>query len=377
MSPAALDQPESVSETPFQKVAECLYRHKSSTVYYALVKRAGKQYRRSLRTIDRKLAERRLAEFRQKVGRLEQKKSLGKVTFEEVANAWFQSIKGNLKSKSAERRETSIRQLSAAFTGLPVRNLTTKDCDDWSARRGAGISASTYNNEMETLRAILEYAVREGIILDNPARVLKRRKLGKPQILIPSKAHFRQLVEDMRQQDSRSGPAADLVEILAYSGMRLAEATSIRWREIFVEQRQFVVTGGEAGTKNHEVRNVPLFPALQQFLERLKGQLRPAPGDKIVRIDSAKRSMASACERLGLPHFTHHSLRHYFVSNAIEAGVDFKTIAAWIGHKDGGLLVAKTYGHLRDTHSSEMARRMTFSAHEDDLGSMGRTQAQC
>ena len=28
-------------------------------------------------------------------------------------------------------------------------------------------------------------------------------------------------------------------------------------------------------------------------------------------------------------------------------------------HKDGGLLVAKTYGHLRDTHSMEMAKRMT------------------
>lgn len=33
-----------------------------------------------------------------------------------------------------------------------------------------------------------------------------------------------------------------------------------------------------------------------------------------------------------------------------------------LGHKDGGVLVAKTYGHLRDTHSHEMAKRMTFSA---------------
>jgi len=33
--------------------------------------------------------------------------------------------------------------------------------------------------------------------------------------------------------------------------------------------------------------------------------------------------------------FTHHSLRHYVVSNAIEAGVDFKTIAAWVGGMGG------------------------------------------
>ena len=45
-------------EATFQKVAECLYRHQSSDIYYALVKRSGKQYRRSLQTKDRKLAER-------------------------------------------------------------------------------------------------------------------------------------------------------------------------------------------------------------------------------------------------------------------------------------------------------------------------------
>ncbi len=57
-------------------------------------------------------------------------------------------------------------------------------------------------------------------------------------------------------------------------------------------------------------------------------------------------------------------MRHYFVSNAIEAGVDFKVIAGWVGHKDGGVLVAKTYGHLRDAHSFEMAKRMTFTAEQ-------------
>jgi hypothetical protein len=51
-------------------------------------------------------------------------------------------------------------------------------------------------------------------------------------------------------------------------------------------------------------------------------------------------------------------MRHYFVSNAIEKNIDFKVIAARIGHKDGGLLVAKTYGRLRDSHSHEMAKRM-------------------
>jgi hypothetical protein len=67
--------------------------------------------------------------------------------------------------------------------------------------------------------------------------------------------------------------------------------------------------------------------------------------------------MAHACKAASLPDFTLHNrafcapspvlrppitnnldpITLYFVSNAIEAGVDFKTIAAWVGHKDGGL----------------------------------------
>jgi hypothetical protein len=42
--------------------------------------------------------------------------------------------------------------------------------------------------------------------------------------------------------------------------------------------------------------------------------------------------------------------------------VDFKAIAGWLGHKDGGVLAAKTYGHLRNEHSAAMAQRMTFDA---------------
>ena len=41
----------------FLKVGENLYRRKATRVYYALVKRGRKQFRRSLKTTDRKLAE--------------------------------------------------------------------------------------------------------------------------------------------------------------------------------------------------------------------------------------------------------------------------------------------------------------------------------
>src|SRR5262249_29855409 len=147
-----------------------------------------------------------------------------------------------------------------------------------------------------------------------------------------------------------------------YSGMRLAEATALLWRNVDFSRSSFTVTGGEQGTKNHEPRTVPLFPAMAEVLQRIQGDNVVDPSDRVIPISTAKTALARACDDPGIPDFTHHSMRHYFVSNAIEAGVDFKVIAGWVGHKDGGVLVAKTYGHLRDTHSFEMAKRMTFSA---------------
>ena len=53
--------------------------------------------------------------------------------------------------------------------------------------------------------------------------------------------------------------------------------------------------------------------------------------------------------------------RHYFISHCVMAGIDYKTIAYWVSHRDGGVLIGKLYGHLDTTHSEEMTDKL--SAH--------------
>lgn len=206
----------------------------------------------------------------------------------------------------------------------------------------------------------MNYAMREGLVTNNPALTIGWRKMPKRKIFIPTKEQFATLINTIRSFDPRAWGGADLVELLAYSGMRLSEATGMVWGEIDFERGQFTVTGGAKGTKNHEARTVPLFTALRSLLERLKQQQPPTPTQRVIPIATAKTAIGHACEKAGLPHFHHHLFRHFFVSQAIENGVDFKTISAWVGHKDGGVLVAKTYGHLSDVHSAAMAKKMTF-----------------
>jgi integrase len=345
------------------KVAECLYRRESSGIYYALVKRSGKQYRRSLKTNERKLAERSLSDFREKIMRLSPGVSASQIDFSSLATRWLETLRPTLKPSSFRRRDVSLAQIKPYLGGLLLRHITSRVCEEWAAQRSPEIAASTYNNERDSIIAVLNYAKREGYILDNPATVLQRRRLSRRQVLIPTKDQFVKLVRALRGMDRRYQEAANLVELLAYSGMRLAEATALRWRDISWDLARFVVRGGVDGTKNREVREVPLFPAMKTFVENLRAARQLAlQEDLVIGIAAARKAMEAACRVAEIPGCTHHTLRHYFVSNAIEAGVDFKVIAGWVGHKDGGLLVAKTYGHLRDSHSQEMAKRMTFSA---------------
>src|SRR5204862_1642721 len=102
---------------------------------------------------------------------------------------------------------------------------------------------------------------------------------------------------------------------------------------------------------------VPIFPQLRPLLERLcEGKVN---GDRILKVRDAKKALAGACRRLGLPSFSQRSLRRMFITRAIERGADVKVIAQWQGHKDGGKLILDTYSHVNPVHSQRMAQLMT------------------
>jgi integrase len=52
-------------------------------------------------------------------------------------------------------------------------------------------------------------------------------------------------------QDSqeKAKPGADLVELLAYSGCRIAEANALTWANVDFAKNTLAVTGGAGGTK--------------------------------------------------------------------------------------------------------------------------------
>ncbi len=81
----------------------------------------------------------------------------------------------------------------------------------------------------------------------------------------------------------------------------------------------------------------------------------------VMNIHECQKSMDRAAKIVGMERITHHDLRHLFATICIESGVDIPTVSRWLGHKDGGALAMKVYGHLRDEHSATQAQRVRFA----------------
>jgi len=365
MKNATLGGGKAARKLVFHRVAENLYRLEQSGGYYALVKRGDKQFRRSLKTKDRKLAERKLTELRAQVGILK----LGddaRLSFEEVAKRWMMATSHTIKASTVRRRDTCIKNLAPFFAGVSARNITIRHCERWLTERASKIAPQTMANELNALRPIFAYAVKNGIMLSNPAADIRRTKAVQKPMVIPTRQQFHRLIETIRQSDGhqdsqqKAKPGADLVELLAYSGCRIAEATALTWANVDFNAGTLEVRGGVDGTKNHEVRTIPITDALRGLLLRLQVERKPKPSDRIMPIDRAHTCLRTASRRLGYPLFSHHDFRHFFATTCIEAGVDVPTVSRWLGHKDGGALAMRVYGHLRQEHSFSMAKRVAF-----------------
>jgi len=155
-----------------------------------------------------------------------------------------------------------------------------------------------------------------------------------------------------------------LVEFLAYSGARKSEAARVLGSDCDFANGRIAIKGDpDTGTKNWEIRTIPMIPDMLRLLERIRSNRREDVWlkNRVVGVCECQKAIDSACKKLEITRFTHHDLRHLFATRCIESGVDIPTVSRWLGHRDGGALAMKTYGHLRDQHSTAMAQKVVFA----------------
>jgi integrase len=235
-------------------------------------------------------------------------------------------------------------------------------------RKLEAVSERTANLDLFVLRNVLNAAMDDGHLRELP-RIKMLDEAPPPKRDLVTPAQFDRLITAAQNACEKNGEQlAGYLRFLAFSGAREKEALRIKWADVDFE-RERVTIGADQLTKNWESRTVEFNPKLGALLREMHTRrapdcswLFPSPrrGTRDEHARSFRESLKIARAAAGLPWVGFHDLRHYFCSVCVMAGIDFMTIAAWLGHKDGGILVGKVYGHLLDEHRSEAAKLVHF-----------------
>jgi integrase len=238
----------------------------------------------------------------------------------------------------------------------------------FGGRRLHSISARTANLDLLMLRNVLNAAVDDGLLREVPkAKMLDEPPPPQRRLLLPTELD--RLITGAKTACMKNGQQlADYLQFLAFSGSREKEALRVRINDVSFEQER-VTIGSDGLSKNWESRTVEFNSKLGALLREMFSRrapdsswLFPSPqrGGRDAHAKSFRESLKLARKAAGVEWVGFHDLRHYFCSRCVMDGVDYMTIAAWLGHKDGGILVGKVYGHLLDDHRRKAARQVQF-----------------
>lgn len=349
-----------------------LIRYVPSGTYFARFRVKGKLVWRGLKTDKISIAQLRLADEMERERRKAENATAiakGKMTMGDALRIYKERIAGrvDLKPRTKAYHTERIEGLLKSWPGLEgtdITKVTKSDCLNWAARYGREVSATTFNHSIGILRAVLEIGTEVGIRFDNPVKAVKRVSERLKKLQLPEPEQFQKFVQEVENSGSGfSIPCANLIRFLAFGGFRITEARHVTWADCDFKRGIIAVRGEpDTGTKGTgDARVVPMIPDMKNLLERLRAE---NPGVKsnepVMCVHECQKAMDRAAKVIGMPRITHHDLRHLFATRCIEAGVDIPTVSRWLGHKDGGALAMRVYGHLRDTHSAEMAQKVHF-----------------
>jgi integrase len=254
-----------------------------------------------------------------------------------------------------------------------LREITRETIDNYSARlRVDGAGAPTLNRALGVLQGVFHRAVEWRRLAWNPVVGVRRVAHSRAETI---DARTPETVEAIR---ARLDPQnAALVSVLAYEGLRPAEAYALIWRDVIDDRGkprnrlrvERAMSGEEVSTtKSQRGREPELFrPVARELVELYLAPGRPdasalvfpdSQGGHLRRQNWRRRVWIPTLKRAGVPYFRSYDLRHTCATLLLYEGRTINEVAEHLGHTDPGF-TARTYAHvMRD---AARRRRITIS----------------
>jgi len=223
-----------------------------------------------------------------------------------------------------------------------------------AAQIKSGLSKTTVNRRLSSVRSFFRFLYKEGYRKSNPAKLVPSQKIPKtlPRFLT---------VDDIFALIEKPGgigfiPARDraILELLYSSGLRVSELSGLNTDDINIKEglvkikgkgkkERIVPVGSKAvdAIKSYLIERIFLKSKDRAlFLNRLGRRLT----DRGVRRIVVKYARALAING----HIGPHTIRHSFASHLLQGGADLRVIQELLGHSS--LSTTQKYTHLDIAH---------------------------
>lgn len=327
-------------------------------------------------------------------------------TVSELLDAWLAQASRDFSPKTVLETSGFIeRTIRPALGSVPLAKLRSSEIDRFYVRlqapgggkRGAGLAPATIKRIHGILRRALEQAVRWGWLATNPAARCSPPRVPATSLALPAPADVAGLFALAKQRDPE---LALFVLLAAATGARRSEVLALRWTDLDLDAATLTIGRGvvlgpeglvEKDTKTHSVRRIALDPTSIAHLRthrrgvdaraRLAGSaVRPGgflfssdiAGNECWRPDSTSRAFRRLCAQAGLSAVRLHDLRHYVATTLLTSGVDVRTVAGRLGHRNAATTL-NVYAQFLpgiDRDAANLLGRM-FDDATDDLGGAG------
>ena len=212
------------------------------------------------------------------------------------------------------------------------------------------LSPGTVTNRLAALRFFYIQTLKKAWSIAETPYPKKRHCL--PTIL--SQEEIAQLIDATRIPFHRT-----LLMTLYATGLRCAELTHLKVRDVDSQRMVIRVQGGKWGKDRDGMRSPKLLEELRKPWRRLGVWRKPSgwlflgnrwhTADHPIDTKTPRYACQQAAHRAGLKKAVHpHTLRHCFTTHLLEAGADLRTIQILLGHHD--LKETTVYLHLSERH---------------------------
>lgn len=285
--------------------------YQRGSTWWARAQRQGIEHRRSLKTHDKREAEKRLRQWLADLDAIAWG-SKPRRTFDEAALKFINEHLPTLKRSSAIRYGVSLKWLSDHFEGKSLDQIGTAALSEFeTARRSAGASAPTVRRDFACLSSLLTSCEDWEWIDDGknpvPSYLRRRRKRGLKEA--PARRRYLTGEEETALLADSSPTVALAIALAIDTGLRREELFSLTWSQVDLKRGIIVTT---RDTKSGKVRTVPVAQRSAQAIAVLPRHIKSpyvlwqGAGTRYVQMN---KGFKAACRRAGLEDVRWHDLR--------------------------------------------------------------------